>query len=119
MAGFDKLQVWRVVGNTDLTEGRGRNFTKAYCAVQATAMRIAKGGYVQGSNCPVEKAILWRRCAGEPWMGPVHIEQPTNEDRKHQEHLDEIAAQKSAKEAAIERARAAGLSDADLEALRS
>lgn len=113
--------VWRVIGNRDLTEGRGPRYTKALCELEATARRVGKKGYVQGGDCPIEQTKLVRiekdgRLGS--WLGPVDVMQPTADDKKLQARLDEVTEQKRAKEAAIEKAKELGLSDEELEALR-
>lgn len=109
--------VWAVWTNTDLTEGRGRQYIKHLCSIEATAHRLAKRAYVQGSMAPVEEMeiLTW----DGRYYGPVTVELPSNDDLKLQERLDEQHAKEARKVKALERAKELGLSDEELEALKS
>ena len=106
----ESKEAWAVIVNSDLTEGRGRNFVKHICEIKATARRLAHKADVQGSNGLVERLLL-KRWDGR-WCGPVDVVAPTDQDRKDQLVLD-------ARTEAEERARSLGLSDEDLQALRA
>jgi hypothetical protein len=101
-------EVWFVWGNTDDTEGRGREFVKYICEIEATAIRLGRNGYVQRGDCPITKALSVR--INGSWCGPVVIEPPSQDDNKNQEKLN-------AKRKAYEKAISAGLSDEDLKAM--
>jgi hypothetical protein len=101
----DTKQVWVAWTNTDCTEGRGWIIPKAVCEKKATALRLGKKGSVQGSDCDVEEVTVVK--VGNRWMVPGNIIAPSKEDLSMQKRIDE-------KDAAIERAKAAGLSDEDL-----
>lgn len=105
--------LWAVYTNADLTEGRGREYVKHFCKLQATANRLAKRGYVQGTDCPV-KPVTVLVLDGKRVLPTslLNIEQPTKEDEAGEQII-------IAWEAAIERARAAGLSDEDIKLIRS
>lgn len=109
---MEKIKVWTVSTNDDLTEGRGRQYVKHFCKAEATARRLAKGGYVQGSDCPVdEREVL--ELNGQ-YVLPMHLiklEMPTEADLRAQTVLDRRAE-------AYAKAVAAGLSKDDIEALR-
>lgn len=47
--------IWEVYSNTDLTEGRGREFVLGYAIDEVTAAIIGQGRYVMGTDCPVKK----------------------------------------------------------------
>ena len=95
--------------NSDLTEGRGRQKPLFVCESPTTAARLGKGKSVQGCDCEVTKeSAIERKCI---WHAPVEIIPPTDEDRK----IDERNAKK---EAVLRRAKAAGLSDEELDLLR-
>jgi hypothetical protein len=91
-------EVFAVMGNRDLTEGRGGNFVKSYCEVYATAVRLGNKGYIQGSNCPIETRPLYKIEEFGRWLGPVEIFPPSQADTKHQLTLDKY---KSAMAAAV------------------
>lgn len=97
--------------NTDCTEGRGVDMPIALCELEATAKRIARGRYVQGSDGPVRRVEL--RKIGEQWYAPlsaVPYLAPSLEDLSNQKALDE-------RNAVLEKARKAGLTEDDINAL--
>lgn len=100
--------LWAVYTNSDLTEGRGRQFVKHFCKMKATALRLAKRGYVQGGDCPVEPVEVLL-LDGKRVL-PMHLITVVGP-----EPGDEIVEQRiAAREAALERAKAAGLSAEDI-----
>lgn len=105
--------LWAVYTNDDLTEGRGRQYVKYFCKLQATAIRLAKRGYVQGTDCPVS-AVNVLVLEGERVLPTslLRIEQPNPEDETREKQI-------VAREGAIERAKAAGLSDNDIALIRA
>lgn len=109
-----KVQIkefFAVIGNTDLTEGRGKSFVKYYCETLATAKRLGKGGYVQGFDCPIEPCKLYRIDGKFKWLGPVKVEGPNETDRRNQQALDE-------RQEAVNQARALGLSEEQIKLIR-
>jgi len=102
-------QAWAVFVNTDLIEGRGRQYVKHLCEMEATAVRRAHKADVQGANGTVVRVDLVKR--NNTWFGPVDIEKPTSDDQKSQLVID-------AKRNAEEKARSLGLTDEELAALR-
>lgn len=103
--------LWAVYTNTDLTEGRGGQYVKYFCKLQATAIRLGKNGYVQGTDCPV-KEVEVLNLDGHRVL-PMHlikIEPPNQEDEQRQARID-------ARQAAIARAKEAGLTDDDINLL--
>jgi hypothetical protein len=98
--------VW---GNMDLTEGRGPEFPMFICQSLTTAIRMGQKRGVQGSDCHVSEMPLLRYAG---WFyGPVRVQPMTDEDGKNEKALD-------ARKKAMDKARAAGLTDEDLKALR-
>lgn len=95
--------------NTDLTEGRGWQIPLAVCETEATAIRLGKKGSIMGSDCAVTKVEVFR--ISGVWYGPIQLVRPSDEDKNEQSRID-------ARRAAIEKAKAAGLSDEDIAALR-
>ena len=106
---FDDIKaVWIAWTNTDLTEGRGFSFPLYVTDSWETAVRLGNKGGVMGGGCPITKATAYRK--GGTWFVPGRVVAESGEDaikRKARE----------AREAALERAKAAGLSDDDLAAL--
>ncbi len=104
--------------NSDLTEGRGYEYPIAVCEHHITATRLGKGRYAQGSDCrvmPIEMIEIEGKWYVE--ISAITIIRPSEEDLAEQADIDEKEAMKAARNAAIEKARAAGLSDSDIEAL--
>ena len=59
------ISVYVVRVNSDLTEGKGRQVIKAVCAIRSTAVRLARGADVQGSNGQVtEESAFWLATLG-------------------------------------------------------
>ena len=103
--------VWVAYTNTDCTEGRGHDVPIAVCAAEATAIRLARKQYVQGSDGPVRSMELVN--IDGKWYAPsaaIDIVSPSREDVAAQAAID-------AKREAVAKAKAAGLTDADLMAL--
>lgn len=99
------ISVYVVRVNSDLTEGRGRQVIKAVCAIRSTAVRLARGADVQGSNGQVseESAFL----VGNTWFVPGSITQPTPQDARAEDDERQIGVIKR-------KALKAGLSDDDI-----
>ncbi len=107
----EKRTVWVAYTNTDCTEGRGRDVPIAVCAAEATALRLARKQYVQGSDGPVRTMEMLK--IGGKWYAPseaITVVEPTREDIAAQVAID-------ARREAVAKAKAAGLTDADLLAL--
>jgi hypothetical protein len=109
---METREVFAVITCSDLTEGRGAHYVKAYCETSATAQRIAHKGYVQGGNCPVEKRTLYRPKGEVSWFGPVIVQLPTDADTKRQVAIDSQTA-------AVEKAREFGLTEAEIKLIKS
>lgn len=108
---IDKKTVWVAYTNTDCTEGRGYDVPIAVCAAEATALRFAHRRYVQGSDGPVRTMELVK--IDGKWYAPsdaIAVVEPTREDIAAQAAID-------ARRAALEKAKAAWLTDDDLLAL--
>jgi len=105
----DAMPIWVVYQNTDLTEGRGSRVPIGWYACRATAKRKAKGQDVQGCDAEVREMQAWRR--GNDWYGPIDIKEPTKADLAVQAAVD-------AREAARVKAQEAGLTPAEIAALR-
>ena len=108
--------VYAVWSNTDLTEGRGREYVQYLCEKKATALRKAKKNYVMGTDSRVTEEKLFQ--SGYGWYGPVNVIDPTQEDLRVEKELDAAYKAAEAKKTAIEKAKALGLSDADIAALK-
>lgn len=107
----ETLTLWAVYTNDDLTEGRGREFVKHFCKTLATARRLAKRGYVQGTDCPVKQVEAI--CIDGKYFLPtsmLDIVHPTAEDDASQQLID-------ARKLAMEKARALGMTEDEIGAL--
>ncbi len=80
------IDAYVVYGNTDLTEGKGTRYPKHVCRVLATAIRLSKGAYVQGSDAPIEKAKIRR--IGGVWFGPILLLEANHSDLEIQKQID-------------------------------
>lgn len=101
--------VWVAWTNTDLTEGRGYRVPLAVCELETTAIRLGRKGSVMGSDCHVSKATAV--FLGH-WLVPGVIQAATKADSVAQGEL-------GARRAAEAKAKAAGLTDEEIKALRS
>lgn len=104
----DVKDVWVVETNTDLTEGRGYQYPIHVCESPATAARMAYKKGVMGSDASVHKATAVK--VRGSWLAPVEIVKANDKDRQ----LDERNAMC---QRALEKAKAAGLSDDDIKLL--
>lgn len=104
----DHVDVYVVYSNRDLTEGRGEEYPMAVCTHKSTAMRLGKNGYVQGSDCPIEKrrAVKVGGLAFFP-ASAVHIHHPTAEDLNLEKRW-------ATREAVLKKLRDAGLTEQDI-----
>jgi len=103
--------VWVAYTNTDCTEGRGHDVPIAVCEIEATAQRLSKRKYVQGTDGPI-RDILMVKMDGV-WYVPllaINIVEPTIEDT-HTQHLI------NSRRAAIAKAAEVGMTDAEIKAI--
>lgn len=107
----EKKMLWAVRTNTDLTEGRGRQYVLHFCEIEATANRLAKGGYVQGCDCPVDQVeVLVLDGQHVLPVSLINVVKPSRED-------EAVEARLIARRAALEKAKAAGLSEDEIKLL--
>ena len=112
------MKLFLVITNTDLTEGRGFNVPIHVCNLESTALRLAKKAGVMGSNAEV-KGCETVCVEGREYLllDYVSIKTPTSDDLKDQVIIDGINDKKSKRIAAIEAARALGMSEDQLKDL--
>ncbi|MED5460116.1 MAG: hypothetical protein VYA65_09320 [Pseudomonadota bacterium] len=120
---IETKQVFAVIQNADGTEGRGPNYVMAVCEAESTARRLGKGKDVQGSDCGIVPTVAIRignQAYATPcsWLAPCRIYEPNAEDRVAERELQQQRAAERKRRDALERAKAAGLSDDDIKALR-
>jgi hypothetical protein len=104
--------LWVAYTNTDLTEGRGRDVPHAVCERESTAKRLAKNCYVMGAEGPVRPIKLLHH-EGR-WYAPYELTTPIPPTK------DDLAREelKAAVDGVLEKARAAGLTDAEIKLLK-
>ena len=111
-------EVFVVWTNTDLTEGRGQEYALAYCELEATANRLAKGNYVMGTDCRVTKETLLL-IGFTTYFPGGRIAHATDEDKRVEALLAEERAKAEKKAAAILKAKELGLTEEDIQALKA
>lgn len=110
---FPKKTFYVAYSNTDLTEGRGQDIPIGICRLEATALRIAKKQYVQGTDGPVrptEVLLIDNRYYIS--ANNVQIVEPTQSDKEYQAKLD-------ASKDALEQLRRAGFTDEQITNLKN
>lgn len=100
--------VWVAWTNTDLTEGRGWQVALHVAESPETAARLGRKGSVMGCDCDVTRAFAVQ--IDGKWLVPGRIAPESKEDLA-------LRLKREAREAAIAKAKASGLSDADIAAL--
>lgn len=80
-----ECEAWAIYTNSDLVEGRGVEYIKHYCLLKETAKRLAKGNYVQGTDCPIQKVkLMYNTKTNEYYVFlPIQIVKP---DKKEMEN---------------------------------
>lgn len=102
------MNIWIVMTTDDLTEGRTGLYAKHFCKEEATARRLAKKQFVQGTDCPVQEQEVPDQVIRDLRL---KIEYPTKDDN--------VAAMKiAAFKSATSRAKELGLTDEEIAALR-
>lgn len=104
----DTKQVFVVWTNTDLTEGKGRQYPLYVCESKTTALRVGKNAGVQGSSADIyadEAYMMDGR-----WYAPSNIMRASLADKK----IDQ-ARQRSVE--IVDKAKKLGLSNEDIVAL--
>lgn len=107
------VDLWAVIVNSDLNEGRGYPVTAHLCEKEATAIRLAKGASVQGANGAVAPVRL-PQINGKTYRLLSHVERMTPTDEKLERELEKRRELLKQRAEALERAKALGLSDADI-----
>lgn len=95
--------------NTDLTEGRGYSFPLCVAESKETAERLGRGKYVMGGDCPITQETAY--LIDGKLVGPFRLIFESAGDKV-------LRQQREAHEAALEKARIAGLTDEDIKALQ-
>lgn len=110
---MSKKVYYVVWGNTDLNEGRGEEFPKHICEIWTTAERLAKGGYVQGSDNPIsEYHPLFDNGATYISTRYIPIMKPTATDVAEEKRVNSL-------QAVSDKAKRLGLSEEEIKILRN
>lgn len=115
----DTKKVYAVWANTDLTKGRGIQRPIAFCELEATAKRFAKGANVQESDGDVTVEEFIR--VNSIWYAPHAIgwiQCASLEDVQEEKRLEEQRRKKKLKEGALAKAKTLGLTDEEINALK-
>lgn len=96
--------IWVVYRNTDLTEGRGAELPVHSCAYPETALRLAKGTGVMGSNCDVKEEVALRHNGS--WYVPGAIIPESEQDKNLRVKRESEEVKTKARDAVIEKAKA-------------
>lgn len=80
--------IYGVFTNSDLTEGRGTEYPLHHCRLRATAVRLAKGQGVMGSDAKV-KPIRVVNIDGVDFvqLWDIHVKGGTKEDQELEDNL--------------------------------
>jgi hypothetical protein len=113
---MNKRTVWAVWTNSDLTEGRGTQYVKHYCSLEATARRLAKGGYVMGTDCPLSQTQLFYIEGNWYAPGPL-VNTGSIEDLHEEEKIKAKREAENRKKQALDRARELGMTEEEIAAL--
>lgn len=112
----EEVKVYAVYTNTDCTEGRGHEYVLYFCQSLSTAIRLGRGRYVQGSDCPVHE-VTGYRINDKLYVTGNRIEQPNANDIVEDRAREAKEQAQVAKDAAIAKARTLGLSEDEIAAI--
>ncbi|KKW12970.1 MAG: hypothetical protein UY48_C0006G0023 [Candidatus Gottesmanbacteria bacterium GW2011_GWB1_49_7] len=105
----DERKVYVVHHNIGMPEAYPGTYV-AMCLIEATAIRLARGKGPQGANDDISHACA--KLIDGTWYAPITLLKPTDEDTRHQNHKDSVAA-------VMAKARAAGLTSEEISLLKS
>lgn len=109
----DVFVVW---SNTDLTEGRGTEYPAYICELESTAKRLARGSYVMGSDARYTKEKGYY--IDNKWYFMGHSVPSSKEDDTEEARLEAERLRQEKKNKALEKAKALGLSEEDINDLK-
>lgn len=112
-----KKEAFAVYTNTDLTEGRGLQYPLYVCEYESSAIRLAKGRGVQGSNATIHRVEILNH--NNMLYGPVKLVRPDEEDLRVQNEIDKQRRIQEQKNAVLEKAKQLGLTEDEIKVLRS
>jgi hypothetical protein len=109
---MQKRKLYYVYTNTDCTEGRGREVIAHICKYYATAVRLARGIYVQGLDGPIKAVEVDYDPKTDRYFGEIIVNQGTEKDAKEDQLHNQY-------DAVLAQAKALGLSDSDIELIKN
>ena len=112
---FVLKEVWLVMTNTDLNEGRGSDYVLHVCEIKATATRLSKKSYVQGTDSPIIQGTAHK--INHEWFSTNNIIKPNDADIYHQKRMDDAKEKLERKLAALAKAKRLGLTDEEIKAI--
>ncbi len=117
-SGVQEKRVYAVWTNTDLTEGRGREYIQYHCEKEATANRLAKKNYVMGSDSRVTAEKMFY--VNGRWFAPgANIIPPTDADNAEEHRLEAERKAKEEKARVLAKLKDLGITEAELKVLES
>lgn len=120
LPNYEQRRHYIVLANSDMTEGRGRTYPLAITKILSTAIRLSKGNYAQGTDCPIEEITAF--LINDNWYFPsraVNIVYPTQEDLQNEEELKAKKEKEEKYKEILLRLRQLGISQEDLNIIRS
>jgi len=118
MIKYNKVYV--VMNNADRTEGRGDEYVYAVTELQSTAKRLAKGNYVQGTDCPVfEQELIDIDNIQYLPINRVTVISPTKADIENEKILVEKLQREKLRQGIISKALGLGLTEDEITALQN
>lgn len=78
----ESKEVYQVISNSDLTEGRGWPVVLFTCELESTAIRLSHKRGVMGSDAYVEKSIAIKLEGMHRWFIQDVLQSPSEEDKK-------------------------------------
>lgn len=109
---MQKRKLYYVYTNTDCTEGRGREVIAHVCKYYSTAIRLARGIYVQGMDGPIKVVEVDYDPKTDRYFGEIIVNHGTEKDAKEDQLQNQY-------DAVLARARALGLTDSDIEFIKT
>jgi hypothetical protein len=108
-------RVFIVWSNTDLTEGRGREYPRNVCERLTTAHRLSKGCYIMGTDAHVTEDFAYMINGKRYVLGDIVRPNSSDLEIDREREAERIAREKF--DAVVERFKELGITDEDLDVL--
>lgn len=115
-------KVYLVYNNTDLNEGRGREYVYAIAELEVTAERLAKGAGVHGCDCRVvefETVLFYDENKRYLPLDVIPFFPPTIDDINQQKERDRKLEEKRKFEIVLQKAKDLGLTDEEIAIIKT